>query len=191
MTQRLTFILLIATFVLIGHKSICQTNLSSDISLLFGNLPMNLTIQKIITFAKSNKNFKGHTHYNLDLSYSGQLISTKFFKLKPDTCFIEIVSNAAELFHDSTAKNFSFFTFDASYSKADTVLIKREFDRIVNLFSIDFFSGRIEKGNGSVYFYKSKEESKPTLTLYISKDDECYAGKRCIKLTYFKKKNHL
>ncbi len=180
------FYLLTTITLLLRQSCYGQKKLSSDLSLLFGNLPMHLRTKEIIAVAEKNKNFKGHTHYNLDLSYSGIVIRTDFFKLKPDTCFIEIVSNAQELFTDSTLTGISFFTFDASYNKADTILIKKEFDRIVKLFALGFSSGRIEKENERTYFYKSKTDSKPTLVLYISNDNDCYAGKRCIKLTYFK-----
>lgn len=147
---------------------------------------MDLPTKKIIAIAENDKHFTGRTHYNLDISYSGIATTTNFFKLKPDTCFIEIVSNAAELFPDSAFINTSFFSFDASYDKADTIGIRKEFVRMVKLFSTDFSSGKIEKEDGRIYFFKSKGESKPTLTLYLSQGEECYTGRRCIKLTYFK-----
>jgi len=182
------FYFITVTFLLLGQKCFGQTNLYSDLSLLFGNLPMNLPTKEIIAVVEKNKNFKGNTHYNLDLSYSGIALKTYFFKLKPDTCFIEIVSNAQELFIDSSlTSDISYFTLDASYNSAELSFIENEFDRTIEKFSLYFSSGRIEKSNEWTYFYKSKTDIRPTLTLYISKGNDCYAGKRCIKLTYFKK----
>jgi hypothetical protein len=182
------FYFITITFFLLGQRSFGQTNLYSDLSLLFGNLPMNLPTKEIIAFVEKNKNFKGNSHYNLDISYSGIALKTNFFNLKPDTCFIEIVSNAQEQFTDSSlTSDISCFTLDASYSSADSSFIKNEIDRTIVKFSLYFSSGRIEKENERTYFYKSKTDIRPTLTLYISKDNDCYLGKRCIKLTYFKK----
>jgi len=174
--------------MLLGQKSFGQTNMTSDLTMLFGNLPMNLPTKEIIGIAEKNRNFKGNTHYNLDLSYSGIALKTYFFNLKPDTCFIEIVSNAQELFTDSSlTSDISYFTLDASYNSADSSFIKNEFDKTIEKFSSYFSSGRIETKNDRTYFYKSKTDIRPTLTLYISKDNDCYTGKRCIKLTYFRK----
>jgi hypothetical protein len=182
------FYFITVTFLLLGQKSFGQKNLYADLSLLFGNLPMNLSTKEIIAVVEKNKNFKGNTHYNLDLSYSGIVLKTYFFNLKPDTYFIEIVSNAQELFTDSSlTSDISYFTLDASYNSADSSSIKNEIDRIIEKLSFYFSSGRIEKENERTYLYESKTDIRPTLTLYISKDNDCYAGKRCIKLSYFKK----
>lgn len=184
--KELYFITII--FLLLGQKSFGQTDLSKDLSLLFGNLPMSLPTKEIIAVAEKNKSLKGNTNYNLDLSYSGITLKNYFFKLKPDTCFIEIVSNAQELFKDSSmTPDVSCFTLDASYNNADSSFINNEFNRTIEKFSLYFSAGIIEKENERTYFYKSKTDIRPTLTLYISKGNDCYAGKRCIKLTYFRK----
>jgi hypothetical protein len=168
-----------------------QSNLNKDLSRLFGNLPMDLPANEIISIAGSSKNFKGHVHQHLELAYSGIMLKTNFFNLKPDTCFIEIMHSSEEFPPDSLMAGFYFFVFDAGYSKASSMEIKKEFDRIVKLFSAYFSSGIIKKEEGRenfFKFFKSETEVNPTLILWIGEGEYgergCYSGKQCIKITY-------
>lgn len=162
-----------------------QSNLNKDLSKLFGNLPMDLPATKIISIAGNSKDFRGHVHQHLELAYSGIMMKTDFFKLKPDTCFIEInnLSDFAKTPNDSTSRIY-FFSIDAGYGKANSEQRKLEFDRIVKLFSADFSSGKIEKEDGRVNFFKSEVEINPTLTVFLSCCEGCYTGKQCIRITY-------
>jgi hypothetical protein len=178
-------------FILVAINTVnAQSNLSKDLSRLFGNLPMDSSAYEIISIAKSSKNFKGYTHHNLDISYSGVVMKTNFFQLKPDTSFIEIVSYAEDVSPpDSLMKGIFFFSFDAGYGKASSIEIKKEFDRIVKLFSPYFSSGIMKKEDERVNFFKTETGVNPTLILWIGEgryDGGCYSGKQCIRITYIK-----
>ena len=118
------------TFLLPWKSCFGQGDLNSELCLLFGNLAMNLTTKENIANAEKNKNLKGNSLYNLDLSYSGFLVNPSYFRIKPGICFIEIVSNAQELGTDSSVSfDISVFSLDASYSNVDSNSVKGEFVR--------------------------------------------------------------
>lgn len=178
--------MLILTFAVTG---LCgQKSLTADLAALFGNLPMHLPVAQIVAAAEKDERFKGAPHYNLDLSYTGELTGAGFFLLKPDVQFVEIVANAAELFPDTALSGISYFSLNAAYHHADTLALRREFERVADLFSAHFPQRSITRQGDTIYFYNAKEDKRPCLSVYLGKEHECYNGRRCIQLVYFKLK---
>lgn len=165
-----------------------QTELNNTISNIFGGLPFNKPTNEIIEYVEKNKNFKGNSHYNLCLSYSGIVKKNNFFELKPKTFFIEIISDKAEVELDSIYNRKSSFSISACYKGEDSLLILKEYKRVVEIISATFKNNGIESQiseHNVIQFFKNKNDVIPIISVSFQKEG-CLTGNYCINITYIR-----
>ena len=183
--------LLTVFLITICLNSQAQKELNSNLSSLFGGLPIDKKIENIIELVEKDKNYSGNSHFNLAMSYSGIIKNNSFFKFKPDTCFIEIIEDAFEVTSDSTLFGESMIDLDVCYKATDSIEVKKEFNRIVNSLSQFFMNknSEIRKNSElSFEFYLDKKDKTSLINMYIEKE-YCYIGHNCMKIYYWKKKH--
>lgn len=152
----------------------------SNLSFLFGNLPILLPIKQIIIAASNSKTFKiiQHTENN----FKGEIIKSKFFKLKPTNTFIELHVGNEETIANDSMKDYDSVSVEALFEKNDASSVELEFQRIIKLLTPDFDKGKIERETTKTTFYKSAYDTIPTLVIFINTVETKY-----IKLIHYKK----
>ncbi len=160
----------------IGYE---QESYYSNMSFLFGNLPILLPIKQIIIAASNSKTFK--IIQQTENNFKGEIIKGKFFRLKPTNTFIELHVGNEETITNDSMKDYDSVSVEAIFEKYDAISVELEFQRIIKLLTPDFDKGKTESETTKTTFYKSATDTIPTLVISINTLETKY-----IKLTYFK-----
>lgn len=161
----------------IGYE---QESYYSNMSFLFGNLPILLPIKQIIAAANKSKTFKiiQHTENN----FKGEIIKSKFFKLKPTNTFIELHVGNEETIANDSMKDYDSVSVEAYFEKQKGISVELEFQRIIKLLMPNFEKGKTESETTKTKFYKSATDTIPTMVIFINTLETKY-----IKMIHYKK----